>query len=177
MVIGLRVQGSSLSRAWGALPPPTDLGCGHSAVCAQDFFIAFSCLQRCAKLRMSVLPPCWATKPTFPYVKSSSRDGHVPVDTNPNKEWVLPLPFSLFPYQSLFPSPKVHDKTLIFFWAKACFSHTWPWLLSLCRFLKAGLCITDPEWGLTYSNICLVFMLIEEFLFPGYLVSSQKKFE
>lgn len=169
--------GQFFKQGTGCSAPPPDLVCGHSAVCAQDFFIAFSCLQRCVKLRMSVLPACLATKPTFPYVKNSIRDSHVPVDTNPKKEWVSPLSFSLFPYQSLFPSPKVHDRKLIFFWAKACFSDTWPWPLSLCSFLKTGLCVTNPDWGLTYSCICLVFMLIEGFLFPGYLVSSQKKFE
>lgn len=80
---------------------------------------------------MSVLPPCLVTKPTFPYVRNSSRDSHVHVGTNPNKEWVLPLPFSLFPYQSLISIPKSAWQKTDFFWAKACLSHTWLWLESL----------------------------------------------
>lgn len=147
-------MGCSASTHWPGLWP-------FSSVCT-GLLYCFPLLAEMCKVKDTVLPPRLATRPTFPYFRNSSRDSHVPVDTNPNKEWVLPLPFSLFPYQSLFPSPKVHDIKLIFFWAKACFSYTWPWLLSLCSFLKAGLCITDPEWGLTYSYICLVFMLIEE---------------
>lgn len=49
--------------------------------CMHRTIIAFSGSKRCAKLRMSVLPPCLATKPTFPYVRNSSRDSHVPVGT------------------------------------------------------------------------------------------------
>lgn len=81
-----------------------------------------------------------------------------------------PRLFPLFPYQSLVPPPIKKSITKnTFFWANACLSisHTRPWLLSLCSFLQKGLCIADTEWSLTYSWICPVFVLIEEFLFPA----------
>lgn len=126
---------------------------------------------------MSVLSPCWLQNPHFHMLRTAAGTVmSVWTQTQTKSECY----HCLFPYFSTnlcFHPQKPMTKNWFFFWAKACLSHTWPWLLSLCSFLKAGLCITDAEWSLTYSYICLVFMLIEEFLFPGYLVSSQKKFE
>lgn len=178
MVVGLRghwVQGSSSSRAWDALTSPTDLGCDHSALYAVLFYCFLLLLEMC-----TVKDVCSASllgyKATFPHVRNSSRDSHVPVDTNPNKEGVLPLPFPYFLTNLCFHPQKFMTKN----WfssepepVSVILGHD----CRVCSFLKAGLCITNPGWGLTYTYICLVFMLIEEFLFPGYLVSSQKKFE
>lgn len=72
MVGGLRghwVQGSSSSRAWGALPPPTDLGRGHSALCALLFYCFLLLLEMC-----TVKDVCSTSlldyKATFPRVRS-----------------------------------------------------------------------------------------------------------
>lgn len=111
MVIRLRwhsVQGISLNRVWGAPPPPIDLvGWPFSSGCTTILFICFLTLLEMWKVNYVCSAFSLDYEAPISICRRIAAETVMPLlrQTKTNSECYHCL-FPLFPYQSLFPSPK-----------------------------------------------------------------------